>query len=390
MTMRMPHFRWVVEDAGRPGGVEAVARRVDAGLRQRGTVSHVHSWLPAELAAQRETQSAGAVAWLRVKVVEARRRRAAALRAAREVRAALASDEDLLVLLDPGSLSVARHLVGAPRWGLHVHWQPDLLLRPWRHLAGDGVPPVLRPMARARALAQGWSQRRLLRRAPFLVTLTPSHTRAMTDLQPNVHEVANPVDVPTLPARPVVSPAAPVVLSYVGRLSYEKGADVLLEALALLGGVGSLRVLVAGNGPLEEQVRHRAEAELSCVELLGWVDDPYGVLAASHVLVFPSRAEAVPLVIVEALAAGCVIVASDAGSGVRDLLLDGVLGRIVPADDPTALAAAIEEAVDSVRRGERPDLRAAASVVERHDPELVLDRWIEVGCVVLGEHAGST
>lgn len=350
-------------------------RALDAGLRGRGVDSAVLSWLPAEVLAA----PGSPFGWVRAKVAEARRRETAARAMADRLREDLRAQPDLVVVLEPGSLSVARHLVGAPRWGIHVHRTPDLLLRPWRPLMGEQIPALLRPVVGLRMLWIGRQTRRLLGAAPFVVSLTPSHTRVLTPLQRHVEEIPNPVAWPMSPVRPAPGVDGVVTIGYVGRLSFEKGPDVLIEALGRLDvSTGPLRAWFAGTGPEETSLRSRvAELGLDDVSFLGWVADARGLLEQVDVLVLPSRAEAVPLVLVEALASGCVVVAADAGGGVRDVLQDGRLGDVVPAENPSALASAIGSAVERARHGRHADPEVVARLVEHHRPARVLDTWVE-------------
>ncbi|MEO6204186.1 MAG: glycosyltransferase family 4 protein [Mycobacteriales bacterium] len=127
----------------------------------------------------------------------------------------------------------------------------------------------------------------------------------------------------------------PLVLA-VGRLHRQKGYDVLLEALPLLGDVV---VAVAGDGPLEDELRSRAPQ----VHWLGRRDDVGDLYAAADVVVLPSRWEARSLTAQEALLAGRPLVASDIPA-VRELVGDGAV--LVPAGDPVALAQAVRRLLD--------------------------------------------
>lgn len=368
---------WVLEDAGRLGGVESVVRVLHHGLRDRGLDSAVHSWRsdPLSLQAGRRTGT-----WLHDKVIALRRRQASEQATARWLCRELKSDRRLVVLLDPGSLGVAKHLSGCPRWGLHVHWSPDLILRPWRHLAGEAIPGLLAPLVSARMRRIGARNSRLLRSAPFLVSLSRSHTVALKQMQPRVHEIPNPIGPCPVIQRAALPPGSVVTVGYVGRFSWEKGPDVLVDALALIGScAGKTRAVFAGSGPLEQALRERVQTRgLDSVSFLGWVNEPQALLAQLEVLVLPSRVEAFSLVLVEALAAGCLVVAADAGSGVRDVLYDGRLGTIVPKEDPAALASAIEQAVLETRAGRHADLSLVTELTKRHDPAAVIDAWIEL------------
>lgn len=368
----MTRFLWVVQDAARPGGVEKVVRVLDSGLGERGIPSEVLSWYgPGPHLAP------GRGGWLRATVERGLLRRRAATTAAAKIRERLRTCPDLVVLLDPGSFDVAYRLRGYPRWGIHVHWDPDVLLRPWRHLGGEGIPGPLLWVAKLRSLFQGREQRGLLRHAPFLITLTPTHTVKMRALQREVHEIPNPVAAHQR-VRPPRDSEGPILVGFVGRLSWEKGPDLFADALNLLGDTPvPVRAVVAGSGPMESDIaRKLAEANLEGWQMLGWLDDPADTLARLDVLVLPSRAEALGLVLVEALAAGCSVVAADAGGGVRDTLGQGRLGRLVPVEQPEALAAALTEAIADVCLGVRSDRADVADLVARHEPGKVIDLWI--------------
>ncbi|MGZ4385557.1 MAG: glycosyltransferase, partial [Gaiellaceae bacterium] len=121
----------------------------------------------------------------------------------------------------------------------------------------------------------------------------------------------------------------------------------LLRALAELPDV---RAVIAGDGPERERLERLAD-ELGVadrVELPGWVDDPRSILRSSSALVLPSRFEALPLVVLEAMQAGLPVVASDVGS-VCEAVIDGETGLLVPPDDVAALVGAIRSILDPAR-----------------------------------------
>jgi glycosyltransferase involved in cell wall biosynthesis len=128
----------------------------------------------------------------------------------------------------------------------------------------------------------------------------------------------------------------------VGRLRYPKDFATLVRAVALLPR-GTVRALVAGDGP------QRAELEAEVlrlgvgddVSLLGDRDDVPELLAAADVFVLPSRSEAMPMSVLEAMAAGLPVIASEVG-GVPELVLAGKTGLLVEPGRPDALALAIQ------------------------------------------------
>ncbi len=146
----------------------------------------------------------------------------------------------------------------------------------------------------------------------------------------------------------------PLVLA-VGRLHAQKGFDVLVEAAARLAGRRPVPlVVIAGDGPLEDFLRRLVAQRRAPVRLLGRRDDVADLLAAADLVVLPSRWEARALVAQEALRAGRPLVATSVG-GLPGLLGDGA--RLVPAEQPAALATAVAELLD--------DPAAAAALAER-------------------------
>ncbi len=131
----------------------------------------------------------------------------------------------------------------------------------------------------------------------------------------------------------------PVVFGCLARLDPVKGIDVLLDALAR---VPDVRVEVAGEGAERAGLVARAhELGLDARFMLHeWTDDPGALLGTWDAFVLASRAEGFPLSILEAMLAGLPVIATDVGS-VREAVIDGVTGFVVPPDDVDALAGAM-------------------------------------------------
>jgi glycosyltransferase involved in cell wall biosynthesis len=171
----------------------------------------------------------------------------------------------------------------------------------------------------------------------------------------------------------------------VGRLAFPKDPLTLVRALARVRASGHLfRASFVGDGPDAADVAAeiRAVGLESSVELCGARSDVGAVLARSDVFVLSSRSEGGPISILEAMAAGLPVVASDVG-GVREQVADGATGLLVPPGDPDALAGALERlladpdlrrrlgAVGLERARERFDLpRLRAEHLELYDREL--------------------
>ena len=176
--------------------------------------------------------------------------------------------------------------------------------------------------------------------------------------------VPNGVDVRAFsnPGRPVEGlPAGPKIL-WVNRLDPQKGFEIMLRAFEQLASeVGEVRLLVAGDGRDRVLLRSLPGDLRSRILRLGTV--PHEALpryhAAADVFVSPATGqESFGIVLVEAMAAGVPVVASDI-AGYREVVRDGVDGLLVPPNDPNTLAAAIRRVLSE------PELAAALKAAGR-------------------------
>lgn len=129
----------------------------------------------------------------------------------------------------------------------------------------------------------------------------------------------------------------------VGRLVKIKNLHLFLDAAALIRGrAPSTQFVLVGDGDLRQPLEDYAAALglADAVTFTGWRRDLPAIYADLDVLVISSDNEGTPASLIEAMATGCPVVATRVG-GVPDLLGDGARGRLVPANDAAALAAAI-------------------------------------------------
>lgn len=154
------------------------------------------------------------------------------------------------------------------------------------------------------------------------------------------------------PATLDLPPGAEVLL-HVGRQEYQKGIDVLLEAFRIVRASRPGVVLVqagrtgAASGVIAQGIAERRLED--AVRLVGHRDDVPALLAAADVFVFPSRFEGLGGSLIEALASGTPIVASDLPA-VREVVDDGSTGDLVDPGDPDALARAVLALLDDPER----------------------------------------
>jgi glycosyltransferase involved in cell wall biosynthesis len=191
----------------------------------------------------------------------------------------------------------------------------------------------------------GWIQRRLKRttsrRLAAHVSVGTRSARALESLiglEPgSIRTIHN--GIAEVESKPIPRPVPGPLVVAVGRLSRQKGFDILFHALAELPGVP---LLLIGDGP-ERNDLERLRDELALAErvrMIGWVDDVRPYLAPADVLVVPSRWESFPLVILEAMFLGLPVVASAVGS-IDEEVIDGETGLVIPAEDTNALVDAL-------------------------------------------------
>lgn len=177
---------------------------------------------------------------------------------------------------------------------------------------------------------------------------------------------------------PIVDGAAPVTRSpkapgagtplivAAGRLKKQKDYPTLLRAFAMLRQRRDAELAILGEGPLRGELEHLCDmlGIAEHVRLPGFSDDVAQWMARADLFVLSSAWEGFGNVIVEAMACGTPIVATDCPSGPAEILEDGKWGRLVPVGDAAALAAAMAASLDD---SSPPDVmaRAAAFSVDR-------------------------
>ncbi len=167
----------------------------------------------------------------------------------------------------------------------------------------------------------------------------------------------------------------PVIIG-VGRLAKEKGFDQLIQAFKMVSTKKeSAKLVILGEGDERSELEKLADS-LNVREQLwmpGFVSNPLKYMAQASVFVLPSLGlEGLPTVLIEAMASGSPIVASDCPSGPREILKEGKYGQLVPVGEPSSLAEGIEKALD----GEVQP--APRSALDRFRRNKVTERYIDI------------
>lgn len=230
-----------------------------------------------------------------------------------------------VVVTEHNTLDFVRSLVSPLRWWVYERaWR-------WTYPRADAVVCV------SEGIAQGLG-------------------KALPQLQSKFHVISNPVVTNEMLRQshaaldhPWVRPGQPPLVLAAGRLIPAKGFDVLLTAFKLVQDKLPARLVILGEGPERQNLQARIEAMrmTDTAKLHGFAHNPYAWMRRCAVFVLSSRHEGLPGALIEAMACGSQVVATNCPHGPEEILENGLWGRLVPADDAPALADAIVATLQS-------------------------------------------
>lgn len=279
---------------------------------------------------------------------------------------------DLVHQLNPVDVGLTLALADVPTPVVLGPYVPD-----WPAASGDGVEPHRRLSLAARGRVRAAQQRR----ATAVLLSTPAARSKLAvrhGRHPHVHEVGMGIDPRTWSPDPALPEDARDEVLVLANLDARKGVLVALDAFVRLADrVPQARLVIAGSGPQEDELRRRIAAGgplAGRVRLAGRVDrdTARAAVRGCALLCVPSFGEPFGMTILEAMACGRPVVATDAGGPRHLVSREG--GRLVPPGDAVALAGALHELLVD------PPVRAALgahnrrTVLERHAWSRVADR----------------
>ncbi|MFO1320285.1 MAG: glycosyltransferase family 4 protein [Burkholderiales bacterium] len=235
---------------------------------------------------------------------------------------------------------------------------------------------------RYRASPRLWQAfvRFVYRRAACAIVLTSEQvTFLRTEFgHPRVERFPNPI---VLPPEVATVPVRAVQAVYFATLTPAKGVYDLLNAWEnVVNVVPNARLVLCGRGEDAEVQRVIRERGLQgTVQLAGWVSGKAKdlLLQESMVVVLPSHSEALPMSVLEGMAYGCVVVATDVGA-IPDVVEDGATGRLVPVGDAARLATVLTQVFCSPADSAEIGRRARAQAESQFAADVVAKRYVDL------------
>jgi glycosyltransferase involved in cell wall biosynthesis len=228
-----------------------------------------------------------------------------------------------------------------------------------------------------------WLYRRSYNRADIILCQTDTMVSELIDHfklpRKKLVRIYNPIDIERvresaeIDGNPFFGPGPHLVTA--GRLSWEKGYDVLVEAMpAVLQSLPNAQLLILGEGPRQCELHEQAKklGLTEAVHFLGFQQNPWRYFRHADVFVLSSRYDALPNALLEALALGTPVVATDCPGGIREIHDDSGRMVLVPPENPFALAEAIV-CVCSKQRCEY--LKTSPEVLKRFGLHRIVDQY---------------
>lgn len=219
---------------------------------------------------------------------------------------------------------------------------------------------------------------------PMADTLVVQNQAAYEHFQPRLNIRQRVIPNPVLPPpdnqkAEIKTFGGPFIIT-VGRLSPEKGYDLLIRAFALIQKkYPAWNLVILGDGPMQTELeRLTAQNGLSSkVHLLGKVKNPYDYLKNAELFVLSSHYEGFPNALCEAMACGLPVIATACSGGIAEIVRHQVDGPLVPPNDVTQLADAMDRLISDTAL--RKTFRARSKeITKRFSVSTVMHTWEEL------------
>lgn len=172
------------------------------------------------------------------------------------------------------------------------------------------------------------------------------------------------------------------LVTYLGRLTMDKGVHRFLDALSESLSHGDLVAVIGGSGPEEAAVRERIAREPRLSERVRYVgpvaeEEKPALLSQTDLFVLPSTSDTSSVALLEAMASGSTVV-TPASGGAAEVVEDGITGRRVPVLEPGALSAVITDLLDRPDERRRISRQAAERVRRTSSLDTMARRFISL------------
>lgn len=197
-----------------------------------------------------------------------------------------------------------------------------------------------------------------------------------------IHVIYNPIELADIEEKSqgkadhpwLQSKTEPVVIA-VGRLTKQKDYSTLINAISILRRHRSIRLVILGEGEQRNtlmQLIRELKLE-SDVSLPGYIDNPLPYMHHADIFALSSKWEGLPNVLIEALACGVPIVATNCPSGPAEILDGGKYGKLIPVGNAQALADAIDATLEAVPAREMLQERARHFSMQK-----IVDQYLQL------------
>jgi glycosyltransferase involved in cell wall biosynthesis len=169
------------------------------------------------------------------------------------------------------------------------------------------------------------------------------------------------------------------LIVWAGRMDPVKNLKVLIEVIDRLSANFDLRAVLLGDGPSRPEIESliHERALTNQITLLGWSPEVVCWLKSADALIFPSFTEGSPNVVLEAMASGCPVIASNIPA-CRELIQNHVSGRLIPPENAAAFTQAATEILANKPLAQSLAAAASATVQLRHDIRVIASQWSDL------------